>query len=69
MSFGNFRRTCSACGAPIVWLTLDEARQDAKLAQDLAEAASWLGGPVDSVWRCTRSSCDEAGFFGAPQFG
>lgn len=58
-----FRRACSECGGPIVWLTPAQAAKDPQLAKLLEEARQWVMGPIESVWRCTR--CGETGFFGS----
>lgn len=65
----TFRRSCTACNGPIVWLTAEQARKDGELAKDLAEAAKWMGEPIQSVWQCKRSTCGEAGFFGSRHSG
>jgi hypothetical protein len=48
----------------VVWLDAGEVRKDAELSKLVREAAAWLGEPVESVWRCSRSACGETGFFG-----
>jgi hypothetical protein len=59
-----FRRSCSECGGPIVWLDLAEAQKDPELTKLVREAAVQLGAPVVSIWRCTHFACRETGFFG-----
>ena len=61
------RPNCSECGAPVEWLTGDQA---AAKGIDLAEALQFLG--VDGisepdVWRCT--SCGEYGVMGPTEVG
>lgn len=65
--FGNMRKSCSQCGAPVDWLKLDDL--DSELRAEAKQAEAFMGEPVASVWRCSRSACAEVGFFGAVHTG
>lgn len=60
--FESIRSSCTECSGPIVWLKPQD--MDSEIQRLAKEASEWLGEPATSVWRCTRSTCAEVGFFG-----
>lgn len=65
--FEGIRKKCSQCGGPIVWLQPENYDADVKTL--IKQASEYMGEPVESVWRCTSSACDEIGVFGGVHAG
>lgn len=60
--FVGIRKKCSRCAGPIVWLQPEDYDDEVKAL--IKHAEDFTGDPVESVWRCAASSCDEMGVFG-----